>query len=244
MALNNLASCLRDLGRREDALAAAEEAVDLCRALAAARPDAFTPDLARRSPTSPALPERSRPARGRARRRRGGRDLYRALAAARPDAFTPDLAMALNNLASRLSALGRREDALAAAEEACDLYRALAAARPDAFTPDLASALNNLAGALSAGARTRSPPPRTAWSGPADGRRAGHQSRGDHGPACAVPRTPCDIAHWMAPMCQQYIERSERLGRDPDAELLGLITEALRQMEDSSGEAEGADRLP
>ena len=39
-----------------------------------------------------------------------------------------------NNLAVRLSALGRREEALAAAEEAVRLYRALAAARPDAFT--------------------------------------------------------------------------------------------------------------
>ena len=47
-------------------------------------------------------------------------------------------ATALNNLANRLSALGRREAALAAAEEAVGLYRELAAARPDAFRPDLA----------------------------------------------------------------------------------------------------------
>ena len=45
-ALNNLANRLSDLGRREEALAAAEEAVRLYRALAAARPDAFRPDLA------------------------------------------------------------------------------------------------------------------------------------------------------------------------------------------------------
>ena len=43
---------------------------------------------------------------------------YRQLAAARPDAFTPDLATSLNNLSNRLSDLGRREDALAVAEEA------------------------------------------------------------------------------------------------------------------------------
>jgi tetratricopeptide (TPR) repeat protein len=49
--------------------------------------------------------------------------------------------MALNNLAAVLSALGRRDAALAAAEGARDLYRTLAAARPDAFTPDLAHAL-------------------------------------------------------------------------------------------------------
>jgi hypothetical protein len=39
----------------------------------------------------------------------------------------------LSNLAVRLSHLGRREEALTAAEEAVRLYRALAAARPDAF---------------------------------------------------------------------------------------------------------------
>jgi tetratricopeptide (TPR) repeat protein len=75
--------------------------------------------------------------------------LRRTLAASRPDAFTPDLAMSLNNLASFLSDLGRREEALAAAEEAVRLRRTLAASRPDAFTPDLARSLNNLGGFLS-----------------------------------------------------------------------------------------------
>ena len=37
---------LSELGRREDALAATHEAVDIRRRLAAARPDAFLPDLA------------------------------------------------------------------------------------------------------------------------------------------------------------------------------------------------------
>jgi tetratricopeptide (TPR) repeat protein len=49
-----------------------------------------------------------------------------------------------------LSDLGRREEALAAAEEAVSLYRRLASARPDAFLPDLAGSLNNLANMLSA----------------------------------------------------------------------------------------------
>ena len=55
----------------------------------------------------------------------------------------------LNNLGNRLSDLGRREDALAAAHEATDLYRRLAAERPDAFRPDLAMSLNNLGNGLS-----------------------------------------------------------------------------------------------
>ena len=148
--LNNLAVRLSDLGRREAALAIAEEAVRLRRALADARPDAFTADLAlslnnlanmlsalgRREDALATAEEAVR--------------LRRALADARPDAFTADLALSLNNLANRLSDLGRREDALAIAEEAAGLYRALADARPDAFTADLASSLNNLATMLSA----------------------------------------------------------------------------------------------
>ena len=50
----------------------------------------------------------------------------------------------LNNLSTALAELGRREEALAAIDEAVSLYRRLAAARPDAFTPDLARSLNNL----------------------------------------------------------------------------------------------------
>jgi tetratricopeptide (TPR) repeat protein len=71
---------------------------------------------------------------------------------------TPDAqqrrARALNNLASRLSALGDREGALGPAQEAVEIRRALAAKNPDAFGPDLAASLNNLANCLSAlGAR-------------------------------------------------------------------------------------------
>ena len=65
------------------------------------------------------------------------------LAAARPDAFLPDLATSLNNQSTRLADLGRREEALAAIEEAVTIYRELAEARPDAFLPDLATSLNN-----------------------------------------------------------------------------------------------------
>ena len=147
--LNNQSVRLSEMGQREDALAAAEEAVSLYRDLAAARSDAFTPDLAgslntvanrlsalgRREDALAAAEEAV--------------SLYRDLAAARPDAFTPDLAGSLNTVATMLSALGRREDALSAAEEAVSLRRDLAAARPDAFTPNLAASLNNVANRLS-----------------------------------------------------------------------------------------------
>ncbi len=45
-SLNNLSKVLAGLGRREEALAASGEAVGIYRELAAARPDAFRPDLA------------------------------------------------------------------------------------------------------------------------------------------------------------------------------------------------------
>src|SRR5205823_3551484 len=99
---DTLASRLSDLGRREEALTAAEEAVRLRRALAAARPNAFTPDLAlslnnlagrlndlgRREEALKAAQEAVH--------------LYRALAATRPNAFSPELATSLDNRAIML----------------------------------------------------------------------------------------------------------------------------------------------
>ncbi len=55
----------------------------------------------------------------------------------------------LNNLANMLSDLGRREDALTAAQEAMDIYRHLASDHPADFLPDLAGSLNTLATRLS-----------------------------------------------------------------------------------------------
>jgi len=62
--LNNLSVRLSDLGRREEALTVAEEAVRLRRGLAAARPDAFTPDLALSLNNLAQHVEQSRAARG------------------------------------------------------------------------------------------------------------------------------------------------------------------------------------
>ncbi|MDP8943911.1 MAG: tetratricopeptide repeat protein, partial [Actinomycetota bacterium] len=146
--LNNLSIRLADLGRREDALAAIEEAVESYRRLAEARPEAFGPDLAmslnnlsnrladlgRREDALAAIEEAV--------------EIHRRLAEARPEAFGPDLARSLNNLSIRLGSLGRREDALAAIEEAVEIRRRLAEARPEAFGPDLAASINNLSARL------------------------------------------------------------------------------------------------
>ena len=57
-------------------------------------------------------------------------------------------ALALSMRGVALSALGRREEALAAAQEAAELYRRLAAQQPDAFLPNLANSLETYGIAL------------------------------------------------------------------------------------------------
>ncbi|MGQ9494610.1 MAG: tetratricopeptide repeat protein, partial [Anaerolineae bacterium] len=58
---------------------------------------------------------------------------YRALAQANPQAFLPDLAGSLNNLGNVLSNVGRREEALAAYEEAVRTLQPFFQAHPQAF---------------------------------------------------------------------------------------------------------------
>jgi tetratricopeptide (TPR) repeat protein len=65
------------------------------------------------------------------------------------EAILAHLAARVGTLGNRLSALGRREDALKASQEAVDIRRRLAQKNPDAFLPDLAMSLNNLGGDLS-----------------------------------------------------------------------------------------------
>ncbi|WP_232630873.1 tetratricopeptide repeat protein [Methylobacterium sp. Leaf118] len=147
--LSNAGGYLSQIGRREEALAAAQEATGLYRDLARARPDAFTPDLAvSLNNLGNRLSELGRREEALAAAQESV-EIWRALAHARPETFTPDLAMSLNNLGNRLSELGRREEALAAAQEAVEIRITLASARPDTLTPDLAVSLNNLGNRLS-----------------------------------------------------------------------------------------------
>ena len=150
MSLNNLANRLSALGRSEEALQAAQDAVDIRRNLAAQRFDVFRPrlssslnnlatklsDLGRREEALLAAREAV--------------DIRRDLAAQRPDSFQSDLAMSLINLASTLSDLGHREEALQAVRDAVEIYRDLEVQRPEALRPTLAVALYNLATALAA----------------------------------------------------------------------------------------------
>ena len=68
----------------------------------------------------------------------------------RPDAFLPDLATSLNNLGIRLSDLGRREEALAASQEAVETLPASSRRRgPTPSSPTSPGSLNNLGISLS-----------------------------------------------------------------------------------------------
>ncbi|WP_369042055.1 tetratricopeptide repeat protein [Streptomyces sp. Midd1] len=144
VGLNNLAVRLGVLGRREDGLAAIEEAVTVRRQLATAHADTHLPDLA--------LTLNNLAARlGDLGRHEDGLvaveeavTIRRQLAAAHPNTHLPDLALTLSNLSVVLGDLRRHEDGLVAVEEAVTIRRQLAAAHPNTYLPDLASSLNNL----------------------------------------------------------------------------------------------------
>jgi tetratricopeptide (TPR) repeat protein len=147
--LNRLGFALSEMGRREEALQAAQEAVEIRRQLAAQRPDAFLPDLANSlNNLGVMLSEMGRRAEA-LQATQEAVEIRRQLAAQRPDAFLPYLAMSLHNLGAMLSEMGRRAEALEATQEAVDLYRRLAAQHPDAFLPYLAGSLHNLGAMLS-----------------------------------------------------------------------------------------------
>jgi tetratricopeptide (TPR) repeat protein len=147
--LTMLGYALSELGRREKALAAAQEAVAIRRQLAQQHPEAFLPALAMSlNNLGNRLSELGRREEALAAAQEAVAH-YRQLAQQHPEAFLPDLAMSLNNLGAMLSELGRREEALAAAQEAVAHYRQLAQQHPEAFLPDLAMSLNNLGAMLS-----------------------------------------------------------------------------------------------
>ena len=107
--LNNLSVRLSELGRREEALDAAAEAVSIFRGLSSARPDVFLSslasslsnlgnrfgDMARREEALDAAAESV--------------SIRRFLASTRPEIFLPGLANSLNNLGIGFIELGRQE---------------------------------------------------------------------------------------------------------------------------------------
>jgi tetratricopeptide (TPR) repeat protein len=141
--LANLGISLRQLGRRQEAFTAFDEAVRLYRMVAEEEPR-YTPNLAGALKNLGACLREL----GRYREALAAQEeavgLYRKLAEQEPVRHTPDLAAGLGNLGTSLDDLGRYRDALAAKEEATALYHGLIEQGPAGHTPDLAAALNNL----------------------------------------------------------------------------------------------------
>jgi tetratricopeptide (TPR) repeat protein len=142
--VNNLGICLSRMGQREQALDAAQAALEIRRQLAEAMTDASLIDdlasalnnlglrllkMGRRAEAVEATQEAVAH--------------FREVVKAQPEALS-NLAAALNNLGPMLSEMGRWEEALTATQEAVELYRELVKGGPDAFLPKLAMALNNL----------------------------------------------------------------------------------------------------
>ncbi|UKY48165.1 tetratricopeptide repeat protein [Streptomyces inhibens] len=147
-ALNNLSAAFARLGRLDEALPVLQEATDINRRLAEADPDAHLLDFAGALDNLGALlagmqrPEVLLAVQEAvvARRR---------LAETDPDAHLSRLATSLNDLAGRLRASGRLQEALSATREAVVVRKRLAEVDPDVYQADLAKTLVNLAGLLS-----------------------------------------------------------------------------------------------
>ncbi|WP_203865543.1 tetratricopeptide repeat protein, partial [Plantactinospora endophytica] len=141
MSVGNHAVRLADVGRRAEALAASQEAVDLYRELAANNRDAHLPNLAMSINNHAAmLAEAGRRAEALIASEEAV-ELRRYLVAGNRDAYLSNLAGSVNNHALRLAEAGRRAEALSASQEAVDLYRELATNNRDAHLPDLARSL-------------------------------------------------------------------------------------------------------
>ncbi|MDN3289454.1 tetratricopeptide repeat protein [Streptomyces thermocarboxydus] len=147
-SLHNYGLRLAAAGRHPEALAVAEEAVDIFRRLAADKPAVHETNLARslinlgfwlgslgrRAEALMAVEEAV--------------EIYRRLPAGNLTACEPDLASSLSNLSVELAATGRHPEALDAEQQAVEIRRRLAADNPAAYEPDLARSLNNLGNRL------------------------------------------------------------------------------------------------
>ena len=138
---------------------------------------------------------------------------------AKEDPSEPNLAeygRLLNNLANRLSELGRREEALAKAQEAVRIREQLAEARPDAFLPDLA---------MSCGAR--------GMVLTEMGRRGDAADSFKQGVAALKPlflRSPAVFRDLIGRLVRDYIQSSQSAGQAPDMALLEPVVEVFEKL--------------
>ena len=210
---------LSDSGRREEALAAAQEAVGIYRATGRPRPDAFLPDLAMSLNNLANRLSDFGPAGGGAGRRRRRRSHSTAqLAQARPDAFLPELwPMSLNNLANMLSDLGPAGGGAGrGAGGGRHPPRNWPAARPDAFLPDLAVSCGTR-GAVLIGMGRQS-------------EAAASFAQGIRALTPLFQKTPTAFAELMNKLCANYLQAMQQAKADPDTVLLAPVQEVFEKL--------------
>jgi tetratricopeptide (TPR) repeat protein len=145
--LSDKARILRGLGRGEDAIGCANEALRIWLTLAAHEPLYLRHLAASLVVLSQALNDGGRTDEAAEAARQAARQI-RGLVPADPARFVPDLANALNDLGVFEGKIGNPDAAVAAAEEAVTLFRDLHTKDVSRYRPLLAGALNNLGAAL------------------------------------------------------------------------------------------------
>lgn len=145
--LSDKARILRGLGRGEDAIGCANEALRIWLTLAAHEPLYLRHLAASLVILSQALNDGGRTDEAAEASRQAVRQI-RGLLPADPARFIPDLAQCLNDLGMFESKIGNADAAVAAAEEAVNLYRELHTKDVSLYRPLLAGSLNNLGAAL------------------------------------------------------------------------------------------------
>lgn len=147
--VGTLGNRLAMLGRRDEALAACQQAVEVFRHFATRNPNAYLPLLASSlNNFGSRLSEYGHPEPALAASEEAVQ-LFRGLVLERGNMFLPDLARSLNNHAMRLAAVGRNLDALSAARKAVRIHRGLASSKSKHALSELADSLRNLSNRLS-----------------------------------------------------------------------------------------------
>ncbi|KAG8959402.1 hypothetical protein FRC03_008027 [Tulasnella sp. 419] len=140
-SLTRLSSCADELGKNQEALSAAEAAVQIYRQLGTVNPSVRARDLAY------SLTQYSYCLRNVGRHGDAFQITMEALvirqrlAKVQPTTMLPDLAQSLTQLSANLIHLGRYDDAIEITNEALAVRRRLVRAREDAFLPGLAYSL-------------------------------------------------------------------------------------------------------
>ncbi|MFF6895820.1 tetratricopeptide repeat protein [Streptomyces microflavus] len=149
-SLSSVGVRMAEVGRRDEALAVTEEAVEIYRRLARDNPAAYEPAFAGSlSNVGIQLAEVGRRDEALAVTEEAV-EIYRRLARDNPAAYEPAFAGSLSNLGVRMAQVGRRDKALAITEEAVEIRRRLARDNPAAYELDLAASLSVSAALLAA----------------------------------------------------------------------------------------------